>query len=58
MLKRTLVSTAALAGFVFLAFGSSGGSSSSDFDFDDFENLSASGSGADNKGACQPTDDH
>ena len=35
MFKKTLISTAALAGFVALAFGSAGGSG--DFDFDDFE---------------------
>jgi hypothetical protein len=53
MLKRTFVSTAALAGFVFLAFGSAGGGSS-DFDFDkEFGDLDVGGGGGENVAACK-----
>jgi len=38
MIKKSILSTVALSGFIFLAFGSSGGSTS--YDMSDFEDIS------------------
>ena len=62
MLRKTLLSTAALGAFVALAFGSAGGES--DFDFGDLDDASgsttaaSSGGGSDNEAACRAYVDH